>query len=55
LNYLPKEYGDASTANRRLKRWEKGCVWKCIMDRLESLGYLICANPRFMTENWVSA
>jgi transposase len=54
-NYLPKEYGDDSTANRRLKRWEKEGVWKRVMDRLESLGYLISANPRFMTENWVLA
>ena len=36
---LPKKYGDDSTANRRLRRWEKGGVWKRIMDALVSEGY----------------
>ena len=38
-NDLPKEYGDDSTANRRLRRWEKLGVWKRIMDALLSEGY----------------
>jgi transposase len=33
-NDLPKEYGDDSTANRRLRRWEREGVWKRIMDAL---------------------
>lgn len=36
---LPKRYGDDSTANRRLRRWEKLGVWKRIMDALVSEGY----------------
>ena len=36
---LQKEYGDDSTANRRLRRWEKQGVWKRIMDALLSDGY----------------
>lgn len=35
-NDLPEEYGDDSTANRRLNRWEKEGVWIKIMDALES-------------------
>jgi transposase len=38
-NDLPEEYGDDSTANRRLRRWEKEGVWKRIMDTLISDGY----------------
>ena len=38
-NDLPKEYGDDSTANRRLIEWEKQGVWKHIMDALISDGY----------------
>lgn len=38
-NDLPEEYGDDSTANRRLRRWEKQGVWKRIMDALLSDGY----------------
>jgi transposase len=38
-NDLPKEYGDDSTANRRLRRWEREGVWKRIMDALLSDGY----------------
>ena len=38
-NDLPKEYGDDSTANRRLIEWEKKGVWKRIMDALISDGY----------------
>jgi transposase len=34
---MPKRYGDDSTANRRLKQWEKKGVWKRIMDAI--LGY----------------
>jgi len=36
---LPREYGDDSTANRRLKNWEKQGVWKKIMDALIANGY----------------
>ena len=36
---LPKRYGDDSTANRRLRRWERIGVWKRIMDALVSEGY----------------
>lgn len=38
-NDLPNEYGDDSTANRRLRRWENQGVWKRIMDALLSDGY----------------
>ena len=38
-NDLPEQYGDDSTANRRLRRWEKEGVWKRIMDALISDGY----------------
>ncbi len=38
-NDLPEEYGDDSTANRRLIRWEREGVWKRIMDALVSDGY----------------
>ncbi|MDG6925065.1 MAG: transposase [Nitrososphaerota archaeon] len=38
-NDLPEEYGDDSTANRRLIRWEREGVWKRIMDALISDGY----------------
>ena len=38
-NDLPEEYGDDSTANRRLIRWENEGVWKRIMDALVSDGY----------------
>jgi transposase len=38
-NDLPEEYGDDSTANRRLRRWENEGVWKSIMDALVSDGY----------------
>ncbi len=36
---IPREYGDDSTANRRLRRWEKEGVWKRIMDALVDEGY----------------
>lgn len=39
-NDLPGEYGDDSTANRRLIRWEDEGVWKRIMDALVSDGYM---------------
>ena len=38
-NDLPEEYGDDSTANRRLRRWEELGVWKKIMNALVSDGY----------------
>jgi len=38
-NDLPNEYGDDSTANRRLRRWEEQGVWKRVMDALISDGY----------------
>jgi len=38
-NDLPEEYGDDSTANRRLIRWEREGVWKRIMNALVSDGY----------------
>lgn len=31
---IPRKYGDDSTANRRLRRWEKLGVWKRIMNAL---------------------
>jgi transposase len=36
---MPKRYGDDSTANRRLRRWEKEGVWMRIMDGLVDEGY----------------
>ena len=36
---MPKKYGDDSTANRRLKRWEKKGVWKRLMDAILSHTY----------------
>ena len=36
---LPRKYGDDSTANRRLRSWEKLGVWKRIMDALITGGY----------------
>jgi transposase len=36
---IPRKYGDDSTANRRLRRWEKLGVWKRIMDALIDEGY----------------
>jgi len=36
---VPKKYGDDSTANRRLRRWEKLGVWKSLMDSLVREGY----------------
>lgn len=36
---MPKRYGDDSTANRRLRRWEKEGVWMRIMDALVDEGY----------------
>jgi transposase len=36
---MPKRYGDDSTANRRLRRWEREGVWKRIMDALVDEGY----------------
>ena len=36
---VPRRYGDDSTANRRLRRWEREGVWKRIMDALVDEGY----------------
>lgn len=36
---IPKRYGDDSTANRRLRRWEREGVWKRIMGALINEGY----------------
>ena len=36
---IPPMYGDDTTANRRLRRWEKMGVWKRIMDALVNEGY----------------
>ena len=37
---IPRKYGDDSTANRRLRNWEKLGVWKrIIMDALTNEGY----------------
>lgn len=36
---LPRKYGDDSTANRRLKNWERLGVWKRVMDALVCNGY----------------
>jgi len=36
---IPKKYGDDSTANRRLRRWEEMGIWKRIMDALIGEGY----------------
>jgi transposase len=35
---IPRRYGDDSTANRRLRRWEKLGVWKRVMDSLINEG-----------------
>ena len=36
---IPRRYGDDSTANRRLRRWEREGVWKRIMAALLNEGY----------------
>ncbi len=36
---MPKKYGDDSTANRRLKRWERKGIWKRLMDAVVSHAY----------------
>lgn len=36
---LPRAYADDSTANRRLRRWEREGVWKRVMDALVDEGY----------------
>lgn len=36
---LPEKYGDDSTTNRRLRKWEKLGIWKKVMDSLISEGY----------------
>ena len=39
-NYLPREFGDDATANRRFKRWEREGVWRRIEEALSLSGYL---------------
>lgn len=36
---LPKEYGDDSSANLRLRRWEKMGVWRMILSAIVEYGY----------------
>jgi transposase len=36
---VPRRYGDDSTANRRLRRWEGEGVWKRVMGALIDDGY----------------
>ena len=38
---LPEEYGDDSTANLRLRRWEERGIWKSVMDALVVRGYAL--------------
>ncbi len=46
-NYLPKEYGSDSTANRRLQEWEEQGTWDRIAEALglvEDLGFGVESN-----------
>jgi transposase len=36
-NFLPKEFGDDSTANRRLREWEKEGIWVQIAEKLAEM------------------
>ena len=36
---LPREYGDDSTANLRLRRWEEKGVWRRVTEALVQSGY----------------
>ena len=38
---LPGEYGDDSTANLRLRKWEKMGVWKKMLKRIVEKGYAL--------------
>jgi transposase len=38
-NYLPREFGDDATANRRFRRWKQEGVWSLIEQTLRSAGY----------------
>jgi transposase len=38
---LPEEYGDDSTANLRLRRWEEQGVWRKVMNALVAKGYTL--------------
>ncbi|MDA4134699.1 MAG: transposase [Thaumarchaeota archaeon] len=38
-NYLPREYGDDATANRRFRRWKQEGVWNQIAEALRAVGY----------------
>jgi len=38
---LPEEYGDDSTANLRLRRWEEQGVWRRVMNALVAKGYTL--------------
>ena len=31
---MPKKYGDDSTANRRLNRWQKNGIWKNVLSEI---------------------
>ena len=33
-NEMPKRYGDDSTANRRLNRWQQSGIWKKILSEI---------------------
>ena len=36
---MPNKYGDDSTANRRLKKWERKGIWKRVMNTILSYAY----------------
>jgi transposase len=38
-NYLPREFGDDATANRRFRRWKQEGVWIRIAETLTAAGY----------------
>jgi transposase len=38
-NYLPHEFGDDSTANRRFREWVREGVWRQIEQALDATGY----------------
>ncbi len=54
-NYLPEAFGDDSTANRRLRKWEREGVWERVLDGLKTLGYPLTTEPEPIPENWVLA
>jgi transposase len=49
-NYLPKEFGDDSTANRRLRSWERKGIWQNVVGRLQALGYIASPNAERLGE-----